>query len=84
LAYVGGVFLNGTTAAAKADPSVAASDRRPTSEDAASMLGRKSSTFMAIPCCHELKWILLTVGASKQEPIVDPLVLTFVAAAWLI
>jgi hypothetical protein len=27
---------------------------------AASMLGRKSSTFMAIPCRHELKRILLT------------------------
>jgi hypothetical protein len=58
--YVGEIFLNGTTAAAKAGPSVAASDRRPASEDAASMLERKSSTFMAIPCRHELKRILLT------------------------
>jgi len=38
---------------------------------------------MAIPCRHELKRILLTRRRVKQEPIVDPLVLTFVAAAWL-
>src|SRR5262245_1078993 len=48
------------TTAAKADRSVASSGRRPPSEDAASMPGRKSSTFMAIPCRHELKRVLLT------------------------